>query len=117
MWSGRTFGVWHEGVRRCLALRPSQKQMPRTPRAHEASALRTRRIVLQPSQKGLPRTPRAHEASAPRALPRDTPVRFVPRGALDEKVASLASELAHTRRDQGEASPLWRVARRSCHYS
>ena len=88
--------------------------MPRTPRAHEASALRTRRIALQ---KGLPRTPRAHEVSAPRALPRDTPVRFVPRGALDEKVASLASELVRTRRDQGEASLLWRVARRSCYYS
>ena len=108
--------MWHEDVRRCLALRPSQKQMPRTPRAHEASALRTRRIALQPSQKGLPRTPRAHEVSAPRALSRDTPVRFVPRGALDEKIASLAS-LVRTCRDQGEASLLWRVARRSCHYS
>ena len=57
MWLGRTLEVWHEDVRRCLALRPSQKRLSRARRAHEASALR----------------------------------------ALDEKVASLASELARTR--------------------
>ena len=57
MWLGRTFEVWHEDIRRRLALRSSQKRLSRACRAHEASALR----------------------------------------ALDEKVASLASELVRTR--------------------